>query len=211
MWPLNRREQPWSYARLGKSVGYPSPSTYLSFAKTFCLGTCGYMCSNGTKTKPVKLSQSSLGAFPGIRSVAAINSKMLLTSNGVSHDVSATLLSLAFSCEKLFGANSTTSDLLDKWDGTEDGELMQSPGIDKPPHFFQVTRPASNWQLTIYKKRLKVTTNSVHGFLNKVLICTVEVDFANKPIGEESCCVDKELTPPEVAEDRRMVSRLKAW
>ena len=214
MWPLNRREQPWSYARLGKPVGYPSPSSYLSFVNVFCLGTCGYMCSNGhngTTSKPVKLSQSPLGAFPGILSVVAINSKMLLTSNVVSHDVSTTSLSLAFNCEKLLAANSTASDLLDKWEGTEDGELMQSPAIDKPPYFSQVTSPASNWQLTIYKKRLKVTSNSAHGFFNKVLICTVELDLTNKPIDEESCCVDKELTPPEAAKDKRMVSKLKAW
>jgi len=228
MWPLNRDVKPWTFANIdhtlfekfhnGHNAGHSrtkAPSTYLNFARNLCRGTCGYMCQGTDDMTPGPLKQSLLGGYPGIFSVIAMHTPSeLLVSNAVTNQVSTISMSLAFKCEKILASNSPISNILYNWKGTEDGTLMQTPPIGQPPHYMKLTNPPSHWNLTMYNKRLKIESHdkSRHGFLNKVLFCAVEVGSISKePIGDEICCVDKELTPPEAEVVPAFVARLKAW
>merc|ERR1711988_749689 len=179
------------------------------FGKTFCLGTCGYSCTKSMR--PSRPKQTNLGLYPGAKSLVALTTKLYATTNTVSNSLQTIAISLSFDCGTLLARNGTAFRSFDGWNGPEDGTLMRAPPVGQR-FMANVTTPSSKWNLALYKKVLKVAAESgAVSHLNKVMLCTTETDHQGKPQAAEMCCVDKELTPDNMANDINLASQLKAW
>merc|ERR1719353_1842339 len=161
------------------------------------------MCpkTQNKKPKPVKPTQTRLVSFVGAQSVTALDERTLVMSNSATSAISRIDLSLAFKCSDLMAKLGRVYRSFTTWrKEKDDGSLMQSPALGQS-YRVEVKKPASHWQMTLLRKKQKVVSKGSTAFLIKNLFCAQEVDKSGKPLNEESCCVEKELTPNSAAQN----------
>lgn len=183
--------------------------TVQMWASKYCAGTCSFMCgAGGSRGRP---ETAKLVTYAGAQSITALDDRTLVMSNQATEAVSRINLNLAFKCGDLMAKLGRVYRAFSTWrKEKDDGSLMQSPQLGQS-YRVEVKKPPSHWQFTLLRKKQKVQSKGSTAFLIKNLFCAQEVDKSGKPRNEESCCVEKELTPNSAAQNPAMVSALKAW